>query len=131
MTHWKRLWCWEGLGAGEGDDRGWDGWMASLDGHEFGWTPGVGDGQGGLACCDSWGRKESDTTEQLNWTEWKVGCRIRNVKGLQTFWLSNWYNRVAIYWDGETIERPNQVEGQIRHLVLDTSCFKVGHVYVK
>ena len=33
------------------------------------WTPGVGDGQGGLACCDSWGRKESDTTEQLNWAE--------------------------------------------------------------
>ena len=40
-----------------------------LDGHEFGWTLGVGDGQGGLACCNSWGRKESDTTEQLNWTE--------------------------------------------------------------
>ena len=40
-----------------------------LDGHEFEWTPGVGDGQGGLVCCDSWGRKESDTTEWLNWTE--------------------------------------------------------------
>ena len=40
-----------------------------LNRHEFGWTPGVGDGQGYLACCDSWGRKESDTTEQLNWTE--------------------------------------------------------------
>ena len=40
-----------------------------LDGHVFGWTPGVGDGQGGLACCDSWGCKESDTTELLNWTE--------------------------------------------------------------
>ena len=40
-----------------------------LDGHESEWTPGVGDGQGGLACCDSWGRKESDTTEWLNWTE--------------------------------------------------------------
>ena len=40
-----------------------------LDAREFGWTPGVGDGQGGLACCDSWGCKESDTTEQLNWTE--------------------------------------------------------------
>ena len=40
-----------------------------LDGHEFGWTPGVGGGQGGLACCSSWGRKELDTTEQLNWTE--------------------------------------------------------------
>ena len=38
-----------------------------LDGHGFVWTPGVGDGQGGLACCDSWGRKESDTTEWLNW----------------------------------------------------------------
>ena len=40
-----------------------------LDGHKFEWTPGDGDGQGGLACCDSWGRKESDITERLNWTE--------------------------------------------------------------
>ena len=39
-----------------------------LDAHEFEWTLGVGDGQGGLACCDSWGRKELDTTEWLNWT---------------------------------------------------------------
>ena len=39
-----------------------------LDAHEFGWTPGVGDGQGGLAFCSSWGHKESDTTERLNWT---------------------------------------------------------------
>ena len=45
------------------------GWHHRLDGREFEWTPGVGDGQGGLACCDSWGRKESDTTERLNWTE--------------------------------------------------------------
>ena len=45
------------------------GWHHQLDGHEFGWTPGVGDGQGGLACCNSWGHKESDTTEWLNWTE--------------------------------------------------------------
>ena len=45
------------------------GWHHRLDGHEFEWTPGVGDGQGGLACCDSWGHEESDTTEQLNWTE--------------------------------------------------------------
>ena len=42
------------------------GWHHRLDGHEFGQTPGVGDGQGGLACCDSWGRKESVTTERLN-----------------------------------------------------------------
>ena len=45
------------------------GWHHHLDGHESEWTPGVGDGQGGLACCDSWGCKESDTTERLNWTE--------------------------------------------------------------
>ena len=45
------------------------GWHYRLNGHEFEWTPGVGDGQGGLACCDSRGRKESDMTERLNWTE--------------------------------------------------------------
>ena len=43
------------------------GWHHRLNGHEFEWTPGDGDGQGGLACCDSWGLKESDTTERLNW----------------------------------------------------------------
>ena len=45
------------------------GWHHRLNGHGFGWTPGVGDGQGGLACCSSSGLKESDTTEQLNRTE--------------------------------------------------------------
>ena len=47
------------------------GWHHRLDGCEFEWIPGHGDGQGGLACCDSWGCKESDTTERLNWTERK------------------------------------------------------------
>ena len=45
------------------------GWHHQLDRRGFGWTPGVGDGQGGLMCCSSWSRKESDTTERLNWTE--------------------------------------------------------------
>ena len=45
------------------------GWHHQLDGHGFGWILGAGDGQGGLACCTSWGCKEPDTTEQLNWTE--------------------------------------------------------------
>ena len=45
------------------------GWHHWLDGRESEWTPGVGDGQEDLACCDSWGCKESDTTEWLNWTE--------------------------------------------------------------
>ena len=45
------------------------GWHRQLDGCESEWTPGIGDGQGSLACCNSWSRKESDTTEWLNWTE--------------------------------------------------------------
>ena len=49
------------------------GWHHLLNGHGFGLTLGVGDGQGGLACCGSWGHKESDMTEWLNWTEfWLV-----------------------------------------------------------
>ena len=45
------------------------GWHHRLDAREFGWILGLGDGQAGLACCDSWGCKESDTTERLTWTE--------------------------------------------------------------
>ena len=64
----EKPWCWERLRAGEGDDRGGDGWMASpthwtcvwVNSRSWWW-------QGGLACCGSWGHKESDTTEQLNW----------------------------------------------------------------
>ena len=59
-------WRQEEKGTTEDEMVGWHHW---LDGHESKWTPGVGDGQGGLACCDSWGRKEVDTTEWLNWTE--------------------------------------------------------------
>ena len=56
----------EEKGKTEDEMAGWHHW---LNGHEFEWTPGVDDGQGGLACCDSWSRKEWDTTERLNWTE--------------------------------------------------------------
>ena len=63
-----RDWGQEEKGMAENEKAGWHHW---LDGRESEWTPGVGDGQGGLACCDSWGRKESDTTERLNWTEYK------------------------------------------------------------
>ena len=48
------------------------GWHYQLNGHEFGWTPGVGDRQGGLVCCGSQGHKESDMTELLNWTELRM-----------------------------------------------------------
>ena len=42
------------------------GWHHPLNGHGFGWTPGVGDGQEGMVCCGSWNCKESDTTEQMS-----------------------------------------------------------------
>ena len=61
-----RDWGQEEKGTTEDGMAGWHRW---LNGRDSGWTPGDGDGQGGLACCDSWGRKESDMTERLNWTE--------------------------------------------------------------
>ena len=57
-------WGQEEKGTTEDEVAGWHHW---LNGHGFRWTPGVVDGQGGLLCCDSWGCKESDTTERLNW----------------------------------------------------------------
>ena len=53
------------------------GWYHQFDGHEFEQTPGVGDGQGGLACCSPWSHKELDTTEQLNWTDWIKHLKMR------------------------------------------------------
>ena len=69
--HQKKPWCWERLKeGGEGDGRGWNGWIASLTQWTWVWVSlGVGDGQGGLVCCSPRGRRESDTTEQLNWTD--------------------------------------------------------------
>ena len=69
LTHWKdpdaqKEWRWEEKGTTEDKMIGWH---HRLNGHEFGQTPGVGDGQGGLACCSPWGHKELDTTERLNW----------------------------------------------------------------
>ena len=90
LTHLKRVWCWDRLkGQGEGEDRGWDGWIASLT--RWTWvcvSSGVGDGHGSLACCSPWGCKESDRTEwnELNWILiilWflfdKMGSRIFSV----------------------------------------------------
>ena len=70
-----RDWGQEEKGTTEDEMAGWHHW---LDAHEFGWTPEVGDGQEGLACCDSWGRKELDTTEWLNSTElnWKCSAKF-------------------------------------------------------
>ena len=62
-------WGQEEKGTTEGETVGWH---HQLNGHGFGWTPEVGDGQGCLACCSPWGCKESDMTERLNWTELNI-----------------------------------------------------------
>ena len=83
----------------EKTDAGWDwgqeekgmtedeiaGWHHRLDWHEFEWTLGVGDGHGGLACCDSWGRKESDTTQWLNWTDLNLELNINTLFLVEIF----------------------------------------------
>ena len=72
-----------GEGTTEDEMAGWHHW---LDGRESEWTPEVGDGQGGLVCCDSWGRKESDTTSdwnELNWTELRwdnIWCLLGKIQ---------------------------------------------------
>ena len=62
-------WRQEEKGTTEGEMAGWHHW---LNRHEFEQAPGVGDGQGRLACCSPWGHKELDTTEWLNWAEESV-----------------------------------------------------------
>ena len=73
-----RDWGQEEKGTTEDEMSGGHHW---LDGRESQWTPGVGDGQGGLARCDSWGRKESDMTDRLIWTDWKL------TNGFSLYWL--------------------------------------------
>ena len=74
------------------------GWHHWLNGHGFGWTLGVGDGRGDLACCGSWGRKESDMTERLNWTE------------------LNWPGIEAWPWSG-SVESCHWTAGEVPNLV--------------
>ena len=82
-----RDWGQEKKGATEDEMAGWH---HGLDGRESEWTPGVGDGQGGLACCDSWGRKGSDTTERLNWM----------VLIVKNFYVNSheWYWSEIFFW---------------------------------
>ena len=74
---------WEEKGTTEDEMIEWHHW---LYGHGFGWTPGVGDAQGGLACCGSWGHKVLDMTEWLNWTE-------LNFIYIKNFWFVSLYGK--------------------------------------
>ena len=104
----RRDWGQEEKGTTEDEMVGWHHW---LDAHEFGWSPGVGDGQGGLACCDSWGCKESDMTEQLNWTE-----LIEGKSGIMKF-----NNRKCKLWNSIVWNRNN---GKFNHRKYKSLRFK-------
>ena len=121
-----------GKDSDAGRDCGWEekgttedemaGWHHRLDGHEFEWTPWAGDGQGGLTCCDSWGRKQSDMTERLNWTELKIEHKVpdsydfteiynkylkkNNINSIQTFLESwrGWNTFKLIKWERSFID---------------------------
>ena len=81
------------------------GWLHWLDGHGFGWTVGVGDGQGGLTCCGSWGHKESNMTEGLNWTELMWVCERWTTKSesrrIDAFKLWRWRTLLRVPWAAE------------------------------
>ena len=82
-----RDWGQEEKGMTEDEMAGWHHW---LNVHESEWTPGDGDEQGGLACCDSWGRKESDTTEQLNCEGPAITVVIVSSRRLKISHVSHW-----------------------------------------
>ena len=63
------------------------GWHHRLNGLGFGWTPGIGEGQGGLVCCSPCGRKELDTTESLNWAERSFSKTLVCLSGCWLFWI--------------------------------------------
>ena len=79
------------------------GWHHWLDGHEFEQTPGVGDGQGGLACCSPWGHKELDTTERLNWTEFPIMSPDQDYVALIGETLKNNVRGLGVGWSGRAV----------------------------
>ena len=99
----------EEKGTTEDEMAGWYHW---LDGCESEWTPGVGDGQGGLVCCNSWGRKESDMTERLNWTEplnsqnqiVVIYCHLAKIKYLLTPTEDTRAFSLLVNWNDPTVK---------------------------
>ena len=98
-------WGQEEKGTTEDEMAGWHHWLDDMMTRwTSGWTPGVGDGQGGLTCCDSWGRKELDRTERLNWTElnWSPEMWVRK----QTLNLHVWSET----WDSAVLKRSKELQ---------------------
>ena len=124
-----RGWGQEEKGKTEDEMAGWHHW---LDGRESEWTPGVGNGQGGLACCNSWGRKESDTTERLNWTEKtrkRKAHENRTEEGQRKVWGPEWglqveqHSWLSLICIGQTQGEENIKGGAKRSLTLSLSLY--------
>ena len=99
------------------------GWRHQLNGHGFGWTLGVCDGQGGLECCSSWGRKELDKTVQLNWTELNW-CKQENHYHPKVFnnkYFSKLTSSMSVCWQLTTWE----------FLLRETQQSLLGHLALK
>ena len=86
------------------------------DGHESEWTPGVGDGQGGLACCNSWGHKESDITEWLNCTE--LNLFFSDPKAKNGFYIFKWLKK---YWQIFNDLKINEIQFSVSIVFLEYS----------
>ena len=109
-------WRQEGKGTTEDEMAGWHHRLS--DGHEFEQAPGVGDGDGSLACCSPWGHKESDKTEWLNWTEhwglprWRIGKESTRQRRSFSFnpwvWKSPWKRK----WQTTPVFLPGKSHGQ-------------------
>ena len=98
------------------------GWRHQLDGYEFEWTPGVGNGQGGLACYNSWGHKESDSTEHLNWTELNGTEQIYNKCKNSSFKVLHLEEEMATHssilaWKTSWTEKPGSLQSMVSQRV--------------
>ena len=106
-------------------------WHHGLDGCESEWIPGDGDGEGGLACCDSWGHKESDMTEWLNWTDW-TELMLEKTEGRKR------RGRQRMRWLGGILNLMDMGLGGLQELVIDRRAWRawymgsqrVGHDWV-
>ena len=106
--HWKRSWCWDRLKAGgEGDNRGWNGWMASLTQWTWIWTKSRRWWRQGSLACSPWGCKESNTTEWLNNNNWGIVDQINLLR------LS------APGGEGLVLQRPGQILVTMNPQLLD------------
>ena len=106
-----RDWGQEEKGMTEDEMAGWHHW---LNGHESQWTPGVGDGQGGLACCDSWGRKEWDTTERLIWSLMVLMVKNCQCRRHKTWRFDPWVRKIPWRraWQPTPVSMPGESHGQ-------------------